>query len=171
MERLAASLTLLGGRLRCSNSQLFCLWFITLSFLLDPYGLDVDKLADAMSAEFASIAGTLYSTERQTRIRSDHAVDEDEALICANEQSLKGPDGKACTPKDLFNRQSALRHVRGVFEKGNVAGHKGGRSKSEDLPEWKVPGHDGENRPYRLVMNKTASRVISRARSGNGIRR
>jgi hypothetical protein len=92
-------------------------------------------------------------------------------LICANEQSLKGPDGKACTPKDLFNRQSALRHVRGVFEKGNVAGHKGGRSKSEDLPEWKVPGHDGENRPYRLVMNKTASRVISRARSGNGIRR
>ena len=34
-----------------------------------------------MSAEFAPIDGMLYSTERQARIGSDHAVDEDESCF------------------------------------------------------------------------------------------
>src|ERR1700752_5178889 len=47
----------------------------------DPYGLDVHELADTKVREFAAVSGILHAAKWQTRILSDHAVDEDGACF------------------------------------------------------------------------------------------
>ena len=37
-----------------------------------------------------------------------------------------------------------------MLEQGDVAGHERGRDKAEDLPEWEVPGHNGQDDAERV---------------------
>ncbi len=61
-------------------------------------------------------------------------------------------------------RERALRHVRGVLEQPDVAGHQRRRGEPEHLPEREVPGHDGQHRPERLVADEAAARRWCRTR-------
>src|SRR5712672_2694189 len=45
----------------------------------------------------------------------------------------------------MFNRQGALRNIRGMFQQSDVARHKRRSGKAKYLPERKIPWHDGQN--------------------------
>src|SRR5207253_4933990 len=80
-------------------------------------------------------------------------------LIGLDKQRLKNSLVESCATEKLLNRQRALRNVGRVFENPDVAGHYSGRGESEHLPERKIPRHDRQNRPHRLIVNITATRV------------
>src|SRR4029077_14746090 len=70
-----------------------------------------------------------------------------------DEQRLKNAFIESGAAKDLFNRERALRHVGGVLEQADIARHQRRRGESENLPERKIPGHDGEDWSERFVMD------------------
>ena len=77
-------------------------------------------------------------------------------LLGFDQQGLKHAFRETGAAKNIFNRERALRNVGGVFEQNDIARHQSGRGETEHLPERKIPRHDGENRPHRLVANKVA---------------
>src|SRR4051812_22540348 len=48
-----------------------------------------------------------------------------------------------------------------MFQQAYIPGHQRRRSESKDLPEGKVPRHDGQYRTNRLVTNEAARRIAS----------
>src|SRR4051812_1329720 len=44
-----------------------------------------------------------------------------------------------------------------MLQQSNVPGHQRGRNKTKDLPERKIPWHDGEHRTNRLEIDKPFS--------------
>jgi hypothetical protein len=54
---------------------------------------------------------------------------------------------------------SALGHVASVFEECYVARHERRSGEAEDLPEGKVPGHDGQNDADGIVAKIAVSMV------------
>ena len=72
----------------------------------------------------------------------------------ANEKSLEHASRETGAEEDVFDFQSALRDIGGVFQQADVAGHQAGSDETEDLPEREVPGHDGENDAERLVTDE-----------------
>ena len=83
-------------------------------------------------------------------------VDQSARLFRLDQQSLKNAFLESRAPKNIFNRQRALRHVRGVFEQADVTRHERRRGETEHLPERKIPGHDREDGADRFVTNVTA---------------
>ena len=77
-------------------------------------------------------------------------------LIGLNEQCLENAFIKAGTPEDILNRQRTLRHIGSMFEQANISRHQSRRGETEDLPERKIPRHDGEDWSKRLITNETA---------------
>ena len=94
-------------------------------------------------------------------------VDDAAHLVGADQQGLKDVRGKAGAADDVFDRQRALRHVGGVLEQAHVARHQGRREKAEDLPERKVPGHDGEHRADRLITDEALGPPVSTGSSAS----
>ena len=88
-------------------------------------------------------AGLLAAGERG----GDHAriVQDGVDLLRADEQGLKSACGESGFEENLFNCEGALRHVGGVLEQSDVAGHQRGSGEAKHLPEGEVPRHDGEN--------------------------
>src|SRR5215203_386470 len=86
-------------------------------------------------------------------------VDDVLYLFSIDQQSLKTSFRKPGAPDDLFYCQCALRHVGGVFEKPDIARCKCWGGKAEDLPEWKIPGHHGQNGANRLVHYHASRRA------------
>lgn len=83
-------------------------------------------------------------------------------LLGVDEQALKDAFTESRLPKNLLNRQRALRHVAGVLEKANVAGHERGRGEPKHLPEREVPRHDREHRSERIEPHVAAAGVDRR---------
>ena len=76
----------------------------------------------------------------------DAGVGEDVFYLAGlDEQGLEDAAGEAGAADEGFDGESALRDVGGVLEQADVAGHERGREEAEDLPERKVPRHDGED--------------------------
>ena len=90
-------------------------------------------------------AGALASRQRD-RFHArvfDHCA----RLLGFDEQGLKHAFRETGAPKNIFNRERALRNIGGVFEQADIARHQGRRGEAEHLPERKIPWHDGENGP------------------------
>ena len=73
---------------------------------------------------------------------------------------MKRAIGKTRAVEDVCDRQGALRHVRGLLEQTNVAGHQRRRGETKDLPERKIPWHDRQHDTQRLEMH-VAFRSVS----------
>ena len=63
----------------------------------------------------------------------------------------KAPSGKPARRNSSWKYDRGLGDVGGVLEQPDVAGHQGRRGEAHDLPQREVPGHDGQDRPERLV--------------------
>ncbi len=74
-------------------------------------------------------------------------------LVGLEEQRLEDAAGKAGTADQGFDGQRALRHVGGVLQQADVAGHQRRREEAEDLPEREVPGHDREDEAERILAD------------------
>src|SRR5215218_9305829 len=81
-----------------------------------PNRLDIDKLADAIHAEFASVSGVLDAAERQARIGHYHAVHE--YLPCLDLvdesrafRSIVGPHARAETEPGVVSHADGLAGV------------------------------------------------------------
>ena len=85
-----------------------------------------------------------------------------------DEQRLEGAAGKAGAADERFDGERALRDVGGVLQQADVAGHQRGREKAEDLPEGKVPRHDGEHDAERVPADVAV--VVARCAMGSGAR-
>ncbi len=82
-------------------------------------------------------------------------------LIDLDQERLEHAVGAAGVLEHRLDRQTALRHVRRVFEEHHVSRQQRRRCEPEHLPERKVPGHDGEHGAERLVAD-VAARGIGR---------
>src|SRR5205085_4374527 len=71
-------------------------------------------------------------------------------LIRSGEQCLKRALHESGASKNVFDRERALGNVGSVLEDADVSGHQRRRGKSKDLPERKIPRHDGEYDTERL---------------------
>ena len=78
-------------------------------------------------------------------------VDDALHLVGPDQQRLEAALGEAGAAEEVLDGQRALRHVRGVLEQPDVAGHQRRRGEAEHLPEREVPRHDREHRAERLV--------------------
>jgi len=76
-----------------------------------------------------------------------------------DEQRLKDAFGETGSLEDALNSQRALRHIRSVFEKSDVAGHERWRGETKDLPKGEIPRHDGKHRAQRLVAHEATRGV------------
>ena len=101
--------------------------------------------------------GALASSKRD-RFHSRILDDFFDGLIL-DQQGLKNSVFKSGITKNIFNSEGALRNVGRVLEQADIAGHQSRSGKSEDLPEGKIPWHNRENDPERLVADE-ASRSI-----------
>jgi hypothetical protein len=59
----------------------------------------------------------------------------------------------------LFKKNSAAHDIRRVLQDHRIPGHQDRSHASKDLPEWKVPGHDGKDRAERLILNAGAVKL------------
>ena len=87
------------------------------------------------------------SVTAATRRILDHALH----LVGLDQQRLEHALGKAGAPEDVLDGERALRHVGGVLEQADVAGHQRRRGEAEHLPEREVPRHHRQHRADRLV--------------------
>ena len=79
-------------------------------------------------------------------------------LFGANHERLKRAARKTGAPKRLFDEQRATGDVGGMFQQHGVAGHERGRGDAVDLPERKIPRHDGEQHAQRLIGDVAVGR-------------
>src|SRR5215211_5768734 len=75
-------------------------------------------------------------------------------LARADQERLEGALREAGAVDDVLDGQRALRHVGGVLQEDDVAGHERRGDVPEDLPEREVPRHDGEYGTQRLVADE-----------------
>ncbi len=73
---------------------------------------------------------------------AQHRVD----APAADQQGLEGAVGEACLVEQLLEEERGLRHVRGVLEQADVAGHQRRSGEPHGLPEREVPRHDRQHR-------------------------
>ena len=76
--------------------------------------------------------------------------------VPADEQGLEDALGKAGPTSRLLDVERGLGHVGGVLQQSDVADHEGRGREPDDLPEREVPGHDGQHRADRLVLDVRA---------------
>ena len=94
-----------------------------------PNRLDVDELADAIFAEFASVSGVLDAPERQARIGHHHAVHEYLPCLDLVDQSralrsIVGPHARAEAERGVVREADGL---------AGVAHPEQGRDRPEEL--------------------------------------
>jgi len=111
------------------------------------------KLEDRLLQDGARLRGDSFPRRRAARQR--HSADQGILnhglhLFVADEKRSEHAPRESGLRKDFFNGERAARHVRGVLQHAHVAGHQRGRGKPVDLPERKVPRHDGEDDAERL---------------------
>src|SRR5215211_5808432 len=75
-------------------------------------------------------------------------------LARADQERLEGALREPGAVDDVLYGQGALRHVGGVLQEDDVAGHERRGGVPEDLPEREVPRHDGEYGTQRLVADE-----------------
>ena len=75
-------------------------------------------------------------------------------LLGCDQQRLELAGIEPALDKRLLDGQRTLRHIRGVLEQSDISRHERGRGEAEHLPEGKVPGHDRQHRPDRLVADE-----------------
>ena len=76
-----------------------------------------------------------------------------------HKQILEHARGESGAAEDVFDGESALRHVRGVLQQHDIPGHERPGGGTEHLPEGEVPRHDGQHGAQRLVANEAAGGV------------
>src|SRR5207249_612465 len=102
-------------------------------------------------------AGALATGERDG---FDGGVfDERLGAVVGNQDGGEDAVGEAGAGEEVFDGQGAAGDVGGVLEDGDVAGHQRGCGEAEDLPEGKVPGHDGQDRAEGFVADVGAAGV------------
>ena len=105
--------------------------------LEQPSGLGSDRASRGFGAGDRHGGDTLVG---------EHGLD----LPGLNQQGLERASRKTRAANQSFDGDGALRNVGRVLEQSDVAGHQRRRQKTEDLPEGKVPGHDGQHNAERV---------------------
>ena len=91
------------------------------------------------------------------RSGGDARIAEDRVhLLRADQQRLECAFRETRTLQYFLYLQSALRHVRSMFQKPHIARHQARRDEPEYLPEREVPRHDGEYDAHGLVLDVAA---------------
>jgi hypothetical protein len=76
-----------------------------------------------------------------------------------HQQRLEAILGKAAAGDHVGQIQRRLRHVGGVLEQADVAGHQRGRGEPDGLPQREVPRHHGQHHAERLPPGVGALRA------------
>src|SRR5450631_716011 len=102
------------------------------------------RLFESRTGRFGNLAPGVHTACERDRCDAS-ILDQSPHVAAWNKYRAKQVLWKAGIMKNALNCESTTRDVACVLEHSRVAGHEGGCSKSEHLPEGKIPRHDSKD--------------------------